>query len=274
MCFFCVYCIVTTPVADYLTTRFAIHTGQWRNYTAAVALAATITSFYLAQITRRKKMYLIAVICSITIIVTGSRKSLLALVLAVCLGIILEKNAMKKLKWIATITLTVVLLLIVNDCFQIIQFNDSYFERIFAIFDSRYDDGGSASDRSMLRGYAMQMFYQKPICGWGVDNFRYYMGSITLRWKTYSHCNFTELLANVGIIGFILYYSGYIKIIKNTFGYLKNSLMAKMVFIGIFVFAIQDYGNVTYPISAYILYISIMYAISVWVKNLDEGMKE
>lgn len=65
----------------------------------------------------------------------------------------------------------------------------------------------SGIERAFYRKNAMQMFFEKPILGWGGNSFVTRMRQIHYRHIAYSHCNYTELLATLGIAGFIIYYS-------------------------------------------------------------------
>lgn len=65
----------------------------------------------------------------------------------------------------------------------------------------------SIEERTVLRNYALEMFFERPILGWGGDGFRTHMLQTGLARATYSHCNYTELLATLGIVGFLIYYS-------------------------------------------------------------------
>lgn len=61
-------------------------------------------------------------------------------------------------------------------------------------------DGSFITRGAMIRE-AMDWWSTSPIWGMGIDQFRYLSS-----FGTYSHNNFTELLANFGLIGFTLYY--------------------------------------------------------------------
>jgi O-antigen ligase len=73
--------------------------------------------------------------------------------------------------------------------------------------------GNSAYVRNLLRKEAFEKTFESPIWGHGFDSFRYYSNSL-LGISYYSHCNFTELLYNGGIIMFVAYYWVYYKIVK------------------------------------------------------------
>lgn len=75
-------------------------------------------------------------------------------------------------------------------------------------------DVASTEKRVNMIHVGMNMFYKKPILGWGIGSFARYSG-----FGYYSHNNYVEILVSGGLLLFILYY-GFIlysakKIIKN-----------------------------------------------------------
>lgn len=58
---------------------------------------------------------------------------------------------------------------------------------------------------------AIEYWLEKPIFGWGTDAFR------NINNSSYSHNNFSEILCNHGIIGFLIFYSLHLIMIINSF---------------------------------------------------------
>lgn len=77
------------------------------------------------------------------------------------------------------------------------------------------DYDGSSAIRSTMRDYAMSMWLKNPIFGYGFDSFKYYNLTET-GYFYYSHCNFTEMLFNGGVILFVAYYWIYYYIFKSS----------------------------------------------------------
>lgn len=78
-------------------------------------------------------------------------------------------------------------------------------ERITNIFSREYI---SASDvqRTNFVWASLRMFIESPIWGKGLDNFRYFSYEYGGRLGSYSHSTPFELLANTGLVGFVLYF--------------------------------------------------------------------
>ena len=72
---------------------------------------------------------------------------------------------------------------------------------------------GSIYTRFQLYVYGLRMIAKKPVLGYGWDQYRYYIkhaGVIRGAFKgkyIYSHSNVIELLFNMGIVGFVLFYT-------------------------------------------------------------------
>ena len=73
-------------------------------------------------------------------------------------------------------------------------------------------EGGAEDLRETMIEIGWHAWPESPLLGHGFDSFKYYNVQVTGRFF-YSHNNFIELLYNLGIIGFIVYYWFYIKMI-------------------------------------------------------------
>lgn len=120
---------------------------------------------------------------------------------------------------------------------------ESFFNGLF--FDSNYYN---ASDllRSKMRTAAIERWSQSPVWGYGFDSFKYYALDKFGRFY-YSHCNYTELLYNGGVILFVLYYMIYFNLYralrKNQNAYIEFKAFAFAILISFLIF---DYGAVSY----------------------------
>lgn len=86
----------------------------------------------------------------------------------------------------------------------IIGFSIIYWEPLVRVFQQRTSDLGSGSGRFHLISIMLGIFSEHPLAGVGWHNFRYYNQQITGDYH-YGHNTYLELLAELGVIGFILY---------------------------------------------------------------------
>lgn len=135
-------------------------------------------------------------------------------------------------------------------------FRETYWTRLFSIFDTSIDDagGGEASTvgRNIYRMIAMDMFRMRPLTGFGIDGFHCYLADHPYTYTTfavravYSHCNYTELLADFGILGFIFYYILHFNILKRILKFYKENNYFRLTLIIILATLVLDYGGISF----------------------------
>jgi O-antigen ligase len=110
----------------------------------------------------------------------------------------------------------------------------------------------STSERMKLLKMAIQLFKENPFFGTGLDTMR-----VLLFDGLFAHNTYIELLATLGPIGFMLYYSIHILIVRNIF--LVDDIWLKfylLVFMG--VIFLGDFAGVNYY-SKYVLIILLLF---------------
>ncbi len=198
---------------------------------------------------------------------TGSRKGIIQMVLIVLLYIFLVGDLRRKVKLFCG--LVVIAAGIVLAFVFIPYFQETYGQRMLAIFDDSIYDSSIAL-RKVLRNNAFEAFFQKPILGNGIG-YSTVINGVKTGFMLYSHCNYAELLCNYGIVGFLLYYSIYIRTFYLSFVNREASLGKLGISVIISMFIIE-YGQVSYYVMAgtiplYIIFISAVYGNSD-VKNI------
>ena len=141
-------------------------------------------------------------------------------------------------------------------------------EQMISGFMSEYEADGSTSFRFLLIEWGLDWFRQKPILGYGVDNFRVLVGKMNT-WAglggTYAHNNFIEIMVNLGVVGMAVYYSMYFVILNKFRLSLKHKNMMKLLYGSIFIaMIISEFGIVSYTDK----YIQVVYAI-VWFVMIE-----
>ena len=122
----------------------------------------------------------------------------------------------------------------------------SRIEGLFGDFAGTGKIEASAGIRFDMIDYAIEMFKEKPVFGWGIEGFA--NNSV---YGVYSHNNFTETLVNFGIVGFVLLYFykvmilyRQIKMIKEA-GNSQENLIYILVFVLMSVVFVLDYGQIS-----------------------------
>lgn len=101
--------------------------------------------------------------------------------------------------------------------------------------------------RMLYIEYGISWFRTNPVIGYGIDNYRELLFR-NIGVATYSHNNYIEILVNLGLIGFIVYYSAYINILKNSikFAVKYGDILYSFIFTIILTILIGQYGYVVY----------------------------
>ena len=125
------------------------------------------------------------------------------------------------------------------------------FEKLFNFVTGTGKADNSSIVRSQMRRAAIKGWKNKPIFGHGFNSFQYLRTPELLNGKShsYSHCNYTELLYNGGIIYTLLYYVGFGYIIREVITKKKwDRKMRAFTLAAIISQCVLDYGGVFYDL--------------------------
>ena len=280
-----VYCIWYYGIDAYITAitvkgRLGNDISN-ANTIATNAAISTIGCVYYALYKKKYVYYPLAALCVIVILGSSSRTGFLITVIG-CLMLVLIKTVEVK-----NIVKTFVKLLIAT-FFVVLIFNivmrflpdASIFSRLETMF-AFFSDNGGRVDSSTLERMAMielgkNIFKSSPLIGIGVDNARV-VAMQSGFWNTYLHNNFIELLADVGIIGFLLFYRFYYYFFSRTIKlYPKLNVIREnhgwFILIAVILLCkfVMDYAGITYYAqSFYVLYAVGLLAIDKINKELE-----
>lgn len=242
---FCVRFFITVPSSVWgQSARFNAY-GIFGSNIPAMAMAYTSIiliwmCFFRERKIKHKVPAMLLVVASMFIsILMGTRKSLL--IFAIGLLLFLLGSAKKPLKLAGRILLVggVVMgawFLLMN--VDILYNSIGYRMESFLAFFS----GGEADASTVARvnhvAKALQLFGEHPILGVGQDGYRY-----TVAGLAYSHNNYLELLANLGIVGFTLYYLIYGWAVIRGIRVFKKNMLPLTLLLAILI---SDIGLVSY----------------------------
>jgi len=250
--------LLTVPLSDLGTDRLGKIVDVNSNRLGIVLSYASISAIYLS-ITLRKYKYLFPLPLFITLILlTGSRKSLFAVGIAIILIMLLYSKDIKKLFSRLIIASGILygmyfLIMTIPTLYKIIG------RRVesIGIFNGTLD--ASMVTRTTMLQEGFDLFLEKPIVGYGLENYR-----LLSIYETYSHSNYIELLTSVGIIGTLIYYSLLIYLLTSSLiGRLKGDLRFNIIIIFLITILLMDATLVSYKhlITQVIIAISTSYFI-------------
>lgn len=230
-------CAITTLFSgvDVYSNRTSMSASVNPNTTAITMVLGVFGILYGLNFNNRLKTVLQFVAIGLFIFVifgTGSRNGLFSVlillgfwVLFVSKGLIRSIQKNRSIKRILFI-----FVLIISTFFFIHEFAYSNIaERLTELTKSEAKD-----TREVMIEFGINLFKDKPLFGYGVNNFRSYYPA-----ATYSHNTYIEILVSTGLVGAFLYFIPYISLMIKT-GHLashKNPQIRRnsMLFVGLLV---------------------------------------
>ncbi len=221
------------------------------NSVSFVIFCAEMMAFYEFY-SKSKKGYILFVIAFIFfIILTSSRKSAFVAIVGPLLFVLL--STYKKGYLFNNIAILALAALIIFYVFTDENAYHAIGRRFVSMFDFLFDNRSQRVDNSLyMRVYyvdlAKKMFAESPIIGKGMGNYARIIEANYDITAVYSHNNYWQILSELGIVGFLIYYSFYfiviIKLMKNAF--VKKSRLSLLFFTFMILLLVLETGLVTY----------------------------
>lgn len=213
-------------------------------------------------------------IFTVAMLLTGSKKTIIILILNLIMYCFLEKKHISK--WLKIVIIILTLYYLVFNISYMYNIIGVRIENMFETLLGSNTDGNysySTEIREKMIEEGINLFLKKPIFGGG---WNYYWANTVYEYE-YSHNNYIEILCSFGIIGFFVYYykhiSNFICIIKNV--KLKEYVNKEKNIIAL-IFLIMslalDYAAVTF--SAQVIWYIPIITSSILLENIDEERKE
>ena len=201
-------------------------------------------------------------ISAMLILLTGSKKGLLIIILGIVLFFVYKyKFNLHKYILPTIIVLILFVFIFTNEyLYNIIGYRIVDFLGSVGFEFETASTSVSTELRLSMNDQAIAAFKQNPFFGGGWSYFSYFSGL-----GTYSHNNYLELLVNYGLVGFSLYYSMYVILLKKLFKVLRVDNKAIVFIISILLILITDIASVSF--SSNLLNYLILLIIYFYIKN-------
>lgn len=206
----------------------SISVGSGPTFAAIIMVAFVCSIWRIMRKRKRRGLYIgIAIFLYGMIILSGSRRIIILCPLFLLLTVLLNRGIKKSKKMLFMLLALSVSIL----ALYIIMTNETFYSlagwRIESMLNSVFSTSGTITDASMrerniMKEYAMILFNEKPLFGYGVHGFAYMFKSFYGN-MVYSHCGFTEILSCYGVVGFVLFYNVFVTIFKKMRSRLLNS---------------------------------------------------
>lgn len=247
--------------------------GSNKNGVAFLVFCAELMAFYEFY-SKGKKGYLLLVVLFVTfIILTGSRKGLFSAVAGPLMFVVLsvyKKNYFFNILLVCTIAALIVFYIFTDE-----NAYNAIGKRMESMLEFWFDNRSQKVDNSLyMRSYyiqlAQEMFSESPILGKGMGNFAKIVDEIYDGHGVYSHNNYWQILSELGIVGFGIYYSMYLtiiaKLIKSAF--VNKSRLSLMFLCFMVLLMVLETGLVTYNSKMPHVVIALAYAAT-YIGEMD-----
>ncbi len=232
-----------------------------------------IIAFYYAYFKGKRFCYVVMLLPLLVTFGTGSRTALAMCVLGVGLLIFMQYREDISITGFMKLLIVIAVFFLILNLMSTMPIFEGVFSRIENVFggETGQRDGSTESRQEMIR-YGWEYFKQHPYTGAGIGNShiitKEYLGR-----STYLHNNFIELLASVGIVGFIVFYGMYFYLLKNLYSLsiVSKNTTATLMFTIILSHLVAEYGMVSYYNKmTYILFAMAAATISIGKRQLKE----
>ena len=262
---------IKTPASAWGTERIGADLGLHPNDIGIRFAIGVMISLYFSISKKIYFNYIFVAIFTVIAMFSGSRKGLLMCVIAIILYPILSYKKRNRNDFMKFLFRIILIILIIAIIYYIIMNNKMFYdvigvrlESMMSFFEGDTLADDSVREREFFIVKAIELFKAHPILGYGMNNFSTHMAEINYHHIAYSHNNFTELLATLGIVGFIIYYfmitKMLINLIKNMFYKVKNNYAMNVLFLLMLsIICFISYWCVSYSSEYFIILYSLIY---------------
>lgn len=227
------------------------------NGVSAYAVVSFATALYMTFFLKRKIRFafiLPVLVSCIVGISTGSRSFYLMIVI---MSAIFLYFLFKKHKWIYLIALGS--LITISVVILSMPFMQTMRDRLLVAIQTLLGIASKADTSTIQRAnyieYGFYLGTKNLLFGYGRDGFGYISGV-----NTYSHCNYSEVICNFGIIGFVLFYTPLIILfIKAIF---DKKIDKGFIITFVLYYLIVSFSNVLYYKKIYYLVLAFMFYLA------------
>ena len=278
----CIYFLAFYGLSGYLgAMRGNLRLGSEFENTNTIGGAAAfvfISILYMGYKSKRL-WYLASIIPLIIMLGAGSRTAILVSLAGVVIILFNylfrseDKNAIKKVLFIIIIVSAFVYVLMNISEIGFLHSTYEHFKQMFDIMSGKSNLVGSTTYRMGMIKVGWQLFLSNPIVGNGINGTTYALHAAGIPY-TVLHNNYMEILADVGLIGFLSYYGVYFLCLKQAIRQLKRNSFFPLLMLTMML--IIDIGGVTYYMQRnylFLIFVSIALENDEEVSQYDSSKK-
>lgn len=230
-----------------------------------IALCCASPCFFLMFFNyknNRKESLIISAFFLVVTILTGTRKVLVYFFLALVIIPYMYKGNVSKIT-ISKIVKAVIISVIVSGIVMFMFINIPLLYKLIgnriesAITFGAQNNDSSLRVRTLFIAKAMELFYERPILGFGMN----YFHTISIYKGLYSHNNYTEILSGGGVVGLFLYYGRYLFLIHKILKFKKYKQRDALLLLSFLIIQmVLEYWQVAYIYANWLISHSIILA--------------
>ena len=283
MLYSAVVLLIRTPFEDWGTERIGSALGLHSNDIGIRFALGVIIALYLAFSKKSYFNYLFVVAFTAISLFSGSRKGTLMCVIGIVvyplLTYVKSKTGNDFAKLLFQIIFAAAALFVL---YRIIVSVDVFYDvvgfRLEAMVDAFLGDtkaDASIEERRFFTEKALYLFKENPIIGYGMNNFKTFMGEINYSHKAYSHNNYLEILSTLGIVGFSIYYSMFVYMLSQSVRFMVKEKLNfnrdALLFLILVIVCLVSFWCVCYQSEFFmIIYVLIYMNIKLNIKDLKD----
>ena len=203
----CLRLVVEVPLDAWGSERVGRYIGYGNVGVTYVLGFSSLIPFFYARIKNNNWYYIMSALFIVFSSLTGTKKGLITFVLGILIILLFETSNIKKIlkNMVMLLCVTIIVFIAVMNVDVLYEAVGSRIISAIGQINGEMLDK-STRDRGLLMQYAWQTFLDSPIVGIGIDAFRFYEKNLFNQYGMYAHNNYLELMANLGLVGTVLYY--------------------------------------------------------------------
>ncbi len=240
------YIFLSVNPSQWLSQRFGAEVTGANSYGFVLTVSAMIT-LYFAYYKKKRLYYPLVAFQLISIVLTASRKSILAILAGILiLAFLKDKSAKLLMRIIVVVAVIVAIFYAIMNNPDLYRFIGRRFETMIGYIMQTENDG-SMYLRELFIDYAKQFFLEHPLIGNGEYSFSNMLNEYR-GIRAYAHNNFYEVLVDFGLVGFLMYYGMYAYIVAKLINpvFRQGNDKAKLILSIMLVILLCEYGIVLY----------------------------
>lgn len=211
----------------------------------------------------------------IVVIFTGTRQAMLAPLLYIAARLLLDAKSARTYLYTALFSIAIMVFyqFLITDPTMRDIVGDRLEQLVASITGSGNYTEHSIIERGEFRSWAMELFFCSPFVGIGFNGFAGWLSASGYPNVTTSHCNYTEILSGLGIVGFVLFYLPYFMVLQRSFVARGSAADAKAIVAIVVAMLVTQYAGEVFSNIAYCIFFAGIYVAAIELPCDGTGAK-